>query len=128
MKHVATAIALVGEESGKPSWFADTQALQGFDQFSHHHRLDLQRDLARLPGFDDFGFSLEAAIQGREPGGGVAKLSEAFDLRREMKLVHTTERCTALTPEGAQASWGCLRASSRSTAFIMTEGVVMALS
>ena len=129
----APAIALVGQEAAKDRVATDSQLLQFLGHVAHRDRLDLERDLARLAGFDDFGLGLEAGVQGHQPGGCVANLTELLDLRRQRKLVHASavlleNLVLAMGRVQAASCCGALRASSRSTAFIMTEGVVMALS
>ena len=79
---------------------------------------NLQRDLARLAVFADLGLVLQLEIQGRQAGGRVAQ-GTAFDqLRGENQPVHAE----------AAAPCGAARRSSLSLAFIITDGVVSALS
>jgi len=63
------AVALMGQEAAKDRVTPNSQRLQLLGHFAHRDRLDLERDLARLAGFDDFGLGLEACVQAISPAG-----------------------------------------------------------
>ena len=91
-------------------------------------RLDFQGHLAWLAIFVDRRCMREPAIEGRDASRGVAH-GTAFDqLRRQNQVVQRGG--AGLGRGGCQwlASCAALRASSFSTDFIMTEGVVSPLS
>ena len=115
MEDDATTVALGPDEAFESMLDAERGGEQLFGDRTDGAGADLERDLARRAELGHFGLVLQAEIQRGQAGGGESKSASLDDRRRQGQPVRQLE-----------ASWGARRASSRSTVFIITDGVVSA--
>ena len=115
MEDDATTIALGADEAFESMLDAHFGGEQLIGDRTDGTGADLHGDLARYAELAHFGLVLQAEIQRRQAGGGESESASLDDRRRQCQPVRQ-----------AEASWGARRDSSRSTVFIMTDGVVSA--
>jgi hypothetical protein len=113
MEDDSTAVSLGAEKTCEH--VIDTQF--GSEQWLRDHPdrpgADLEVDLASGTGLRDFRLMAEAQIDGRQTGRSEPEGRPLDDPRRQRQPIRQ-----------ADASCGARRDSSRSTAFIITDGVV----
>src|SRR5882724_5157344 len=127
------AVARGGDESSEVRDLPQGECRDRASDLADGHRAHHQLKLAGLLVFHHLGVVLQAQIERRKPGRGVPCRSAFHQLGGKNQSIH---RCCALSSALADCgirlqavvSWADLRASSFSTAFIMTEGAVSALS
>ena len=117
MEDDATTVALGADEAFESMLDTELGGEQLFGDRADGAGADLQRDLAGRAELGHFGLVFQAEIQRRQAGGGESQSASLDDGRRQRQPVRQ-----------AAASWGARRDSSRSTVFIMTEGVLSAWS
>ena len=89
MKDDAAAIALGPEKTGEAVLASDLQARDALrDRGPDRPRLDFQRNLAGLPILRDLRLVLQAQVEGRQSGGGVAQRTSLHQLRTQDQSVH----------------------------------------
>ena len=115
MEDDSTTVALCADEACEFMLDPEFGTEQGFGDRTDGASADLDRDLALRTELDDFGFMLEAQIERRQASRGESQSATLDDRRRQGEPVRQ-----------AEASCGARRDSSRSTFFIITEGVVSA--
>ena len=115
MEDDAATVALGADEAFESMLDAERGGKQLVGERADGTGSDLHGDLARYAELAHFGLVLQAEIQRRQAGGGESESASLDDRRRQCQPVRQ-----------AEASWGARRDSSRSTVFIMTDGVVSA--
>ena len=114
----ATTVALGADEAFESMLDAKLGSKQLFGDRADGAGADLERDLAGRAELGHFGLVFQAEIQRRQAGGGESQSASLDDRRRQRQPVR----------QAAASCWGARLDSSRSTVFIMTEGVVSAWS
>jgi len=115
VKNDAATVALGAEETFEVELDAELGGEQRFGDDADGAGADLEHELPGLAELDGFGRVAQADVEGRKARGRVSQRRPLDDLRRQREPIRQ-----------ADASWGARRDSSRSTAFIMTDGVVSA--
>ena len=115
MKNDAATVALGAEKAFELVFDTELGGEQRFGDGADGAGADFDGELPGFAELDGFGFVAEADIERRQAGRRVPQRRSLDDLRRQRDPIGQ-----------AEASWGARRDSSRSTAFIMTEGVVSA--
>lgn len=98
---------------------------QGVGHVAEHHRSHLEIHLSRCACFDLPGLVLKHKVEHRDSRRGVTQVLHLHYRGHQSKAVH----CNAARAQPNYAAASCcwaLRASSRSTDFIMEEGPVSA--
>jgi len=113
----AAAVSLGADEAFESMLGAEIGSEQLFGDRADGAGANLERDLAGRAELGHFGLVFQAEIQRRQAGGGESKSASLDDRRRQDQPVR----------QAAASCWGARRDSSRSTVFIITEGVVSAL-
>ena len=113
MKHDTAAVTLGTKEAGKAVCASQLQLRDALRYLPDRPGPDLDRDPALRAELDDFGFMLQAQVERGQSCRGESQRSALDDRRRQGQPVRQ-----------AEASCGARRDSSRSTVFIITEGVV----
>ena len=116
MEDDATTVALGADEAFESMLDAHLGGEQLIGDRPDGTGADLQGDLARGAELAHFGLVLQAEIQRRQAGGGESQSASLDDRRRQCQAVR----------QAAASCCGARRDSSRSTVFIMTDGVVSA--
>jgi len=133
MEEQSASVAHAGQESGEDAVGSQLQRAERSCDLADADRTDLDRDLAGLTVLGDRRCVLQSAVEGRQAGGRVTHDPSLEQLRRQNHAVHAWRAGIGRGGCGFDqlaASWDteALRASSFSPAFIITDGVVSALS
>ena len=117
MKKQASPIARGGQEAGIDAEAAQFHLRQRLGQRTDGNGPDLQRHLAHLAALAQFRLVFQFEVQNRQTGRGVAQRASFDQSRGEDQPV-----------QACGAGAGARRCSSLSAAFIISDGVVIALS
>ena len=116
MEDDAATVALGADEAFESMLDAERGGKQLVGERADGTGADLHGDLARYAELAHFGLVLQAEIQRRQAGGGESESASLDDRRRQCQPVR----------QAAASCGGARRDSSRSTVFIITEGLVSA--
>src|ERR1700761_6516510 len=131
--HVEDKAFRVSRRGEEPGVAGDLSQGKGRDlarDLADGHRADRQDDLAGMLVFDHLGLVLQAQVERWKSGRGIPGRTAFHQFRRENQAIHrcSAADCGVCLQAVASCDDADLRASSFSTAFIMTDGVVSALS
>ena len=116
MKDDSATVALRAEKACEDVIGAELGRQHRFGDWADRPAADLEVDLAHRAGLTDLGVVVQAHVDRRQARGREPERRTLDDPRRQDQPIDRQ----------AEASWGARRDSSRSTAFIITEGVVSA--
>ena len=117
MEQQTSTVARGSQEAGKSAFAAQRPFCQHLGDGTDGDGPDLHGHLARLSGFAEFGFVLQLEVQNRQAGRRVAQGAALDEARAQDQPV-----------QACGAGAGARRCSSLSAAFIIGDGVVIALS
>ncbi len=131
----SATVAGLAQEAGELRFLTQRQRAQRLRDDPDAQRLDLEGDLARASVLDDRRGMLQRRVEGRYAGRGVAQGAAFEQLRAQdqpvvpCRFVARRPGCGRVADQLADSEEAAaLRDSSFSTAFIITDGPVSALS